>query len=311
MPSLESSFSAETKALFDRLTIQVARGSLGHALLFYGSSFRGLASCLQRLTQMILCQHPERAPCGDCQACRLVLLGQHPDITMIAPEKKRSNIKIESIRALNDVVYTTPQLSARRVVLIQSADRMNQASANALLKLLEEPPGAVYFILQANQLNTLLPTILSRCQLWRVTLQDQNDQSMDHFLQVAADDDPDIAKLIAQLPDMILDLERFLIQKQQGCAIAAKWAAFDLTEVAMLLYWINASMIYQQMGVSQKQVGTLFQVQWPIIPLFILFQQMDSLNQLVKKLNQGISMNALLTIEHFLLGYLEELSHAG
>ena len=296
MSFLESSFSAETKAIFDRLTIQVARGSLGHALLFYGSSFRGLASCIQRLTQMILCQHPEKSPCGDCQACRLVILGEHPDITMIAPEKKRSNIKIESIRALNDVVYTTPQLSARRVVLIQSADKMNQASANALLKLLEEPPGAVYFILQANQLNTLLPTILSRCQLWRITLQDLND--------------PEMAKLIAQLPDMVVDLERFLIQKQQACAIAARWAAFDLTEVAMLLYWINASMIYQHMGVSPKQLGSLFNAQWPIIPLSILFQQMDSLNQLVKKLNQGISMNALLSIEHFMLGYLEELSHA-
>lgn len=300
-----SSLLTEHQALLARLSLQVSRATLGHALFFYGDSFRALNSFLQTVTQMILCHHPKQAPCGDCQSCRLFLLGGHPDITVIAPEKKRSNIKIESIRALIDIAYMTPQLSARRVVLIQSADKMNQASANALLKLLEEPPGEVHFILQANQLNSVLPTILSRCQLWRLPPLHSDELIMDHFLHVAADESLDMAKLITQLPEMVKEITHFLIQKKQGCTIAARWAAFDVMDIAMLLYWINASMIYQQLGISQNQMNSVLKGPWPMVPLPLLFQQMDVLNELVKQLNQGIAINALLTIERFLLGYLE------
>jgi DNA polymerase III delta' subunit len=126
---------------------------------------------------------PDLSACGECQACRWLEAGNHPDFRRVAPEgddeaeegasekviektKKRgaSMIKIDQIRELESFVFVGSHRQGNRVVLITEADAMNQPAANSLLKILEEPPSSVYFILASSKAKSLLPTIRSRCR---------------------------------------------------------------------------------------------------------------------------------------------------
>jgi DNA polymerase-3 subunit delta' len=100
--------------------------------------------------------------CGRCQACRRIEAGLHPDFLQVVPEGR--SIRIAQIRSILDTLAMKPYEAAVRVVLIDDAHKMNPEAANALLKLLEEPPDKTSFILVAPRRNDLLPTVASRCQ---------------------------------------------------------------------------------------------------------------------------------------------------
>lgn len=125
------------------------------------------------------CRNPERPPideivktdgfytmasfaCGQCKPCRKIESGTHPDILHVAPSG--NFIKIAQIRELCNTLMAKPYEAAIRFVVIRNADAMNTEAANALLKVLEEPPDKTHFILTASQPSDLLPTIVSRCQ---------------------------------------------------------------------------------------------------------------------------------------------------
>jgi len=101
-------------------------------------------------------------PCGVCKVCRKIKSGSHPDIILIKPSGQF--IKIEQIRDLRIIITMRPYSAKLRVVIIDDAQTMNPAAANALLKVLEEPPDRTVFILIAKNKRDLLPTITSRCQ---------------------------------------------------------------------------------------------------------------------------------------------------
>lgn len=301
MQNFKDSFSQAERELLANFSTNLMRNTLSHALLFHGLAQGASNQFLLYLSAMLLCHDSENKPCHRCQSCQLVFLGGHPDLTEIKPEKKTSGIKIESIRDLNEPVYLSPQLGFHRVVVIKCAEKMNIAASNALLKLLEEPPDNVYFILQAAHLNTMLPTVLSRCQLWRVATDRTNYLELHNFIDTAPSDDPDLAKIIENLPQFFADLEVVVTQKRQLCAIAAIWVNYDLHALTAMLYWINASLIKIVLG--QPNPVAPLTVLLPHLTLPMLFKQIDKLNNIMRRLNQSIAINALLTIEDFLLGY--------
>jgi len=108
------------------------------------------------------CSSTGEKPCGICNGCRKSADRNHPDIILVEPDGKF--IKIEQIRALQKRLAYKPFEGKAAVCIIDGADKMNPAAANALLKLLEEPPAAAYLILLAENVRQLLPTIISRCQ---------------------------------------------------------------------------------------------------------------------------------------------------
>jgi DNA polymerase-3 subunit delta' len=159
---------------------------LPHAMLLVGPPGVGKTVFSERLAALLLCESisPELMACGKCQACRWLEAGNHPDFRRVAPEgddeaeegatekatekaKKRnaSMIKIDQIRELESFVFVGSHREGNRVVLITEADAMNQPAANSLLKILEEPPSSVYFILVSSKTKSLLPTIRSRCRV--------------------------------------------------------------------------------------------------------------------------------------------------
>lgn len=153
---------------------------LPHAMLLIGREGLGKAIFAENLARMLLCEAPQdNLACGECQSCRWVSGGNHPDFRHVKPDseeegeeggrektKKRGSgiIRIDQIRELESFVFVGSHRMGRRVVLLTDADTMNQAAANSLLKILEEPPVSVYFILTSSKQKFLLPTIRSRCR---------------------------------------------------------------------------------------------------------------------------------------------------
>lgn len=137
---------------------------LPHALLIVGHEMQGALALQDWLVATLLCTQSEHDPCGQCHSCQLLVAGHHPDLLQLQPEGKGQLIKVDAVRELNQFCQATAQQGAAQVAKVVAADRLNLASANALLKTLEEPTAQTYLILQTANPGALLPTIRSRLQ---------------------------------------------------------------------------------------------------------------------------------------------------
>jgi len=106
-------------------------------------------------------------PCGECLACRSVVLGSHPDFFRVETLEGKTQIAIEQVQNLKNSLALNPSWGKRRVVVLLGAEQLNQESGNCLLKTLEEPNGETIFIMVADDFKHILPTIISRCQVVR------------------------------------------------------------------------------------------------------------------------------------------------
>lgn len=166
---------------WNRLVEQADR--LPHALLLAGPQGGGKMDFARALAARLLCETAggTAEACGKCPSCTWFSAGNHPDFRLIEPgsdeldgadddtepttqKKKSEQIRINQIRALDDFLGIGTHRQGARIILIQPAEAMNQPTANALLKMLEEPSSSTLFILITNNKRRLLPTILSRCQ---------------------------------------------------------------------------------------------------------------------------------------------------
>jgi len=139
-------------------------GKLPHAWLITAEAGVGKRTWADHAAHMLVCgQSP--APCGQCRQCQLVAGGSHPDIRAYGPENRSRVIKVSQIRELIGFAMTSPQVSHRKVAIIDRADQLNPSAANALLKTLEEPPEDLVLILLQESGRPILPTIRSRCQV--------------------------------------------------------------------------------------------------------------------------------------------------
>jgi DNA polymerase-3 subunit delta' len=121
-----------------------------------------------QLAQAVNCTGPD-APCGQCNACTRISRGLHADVRVIslegADDESRTLIGIESIRDLHEVAHLKPYEGRCHVFIIEDADRLSAEAANALLKLLEEPPPDVLLLLLTANPDAILPTVASRAQI--------------------------------------------------------------------------------------------------------------------------------------------------
>lgn len=168
------------------------REQLPHAILLHGRQGIGKQEFSLALANSLLCENPDSNgnSCGSCMSCGWIAQGSHPDYRLIEPEdisdtdvesgestsassgkvkRKSRSILIDQVRALSDLVSLTAHRHGRRVVILHPAEALNVNAANALLKILEEPPPATIFILVSHQPQRLLPTIRSRCQQMLMT----------------------------------------------------------------------------------------------------------------------------------------------
>ncbi|MBS1155095.1 MAG: hypothetical protein H6R07_1019 [Proteobacteria bacterium] len=165
------------------LQLMRAPESMAHALLLTGAPGIGKRRFADYLAQYLLCESHDKqtAPCGQCDGCRWYLSGNHPDFRLLAPEEQGESegeeskakrkvplIKVESIRELIEFVNLTAHRRGAKVVLLDPVESMNTSAANAFLKMLEEPPAGVTFILVSHHWRRLLPTVRSRCRVFPI-----------------------------------------------------------------------------------------------------------------------------------------------
>jgi len=136
---------------------------MAHAYLFHGIDGCGMKETALAFVEAVFCNGVEG--CGACPSCRKVAGERHPDLHIVSPDG--SFIKIDQIRDLQKELSYRPFEARIKACIIEDADRMNPAAANAFLKTLEEPPGDALLILLTSHFDGLLPTILSRCQQLR------------------------------------------------------------------------------------------------------------------------------------------------
>ena len=144
----------------------MAERRLSHAHMLIGPEGSERDDAARELAAALLCP-ADAPPCGQCRDCRKVLAGTHPDVIWVGREKRdgdlRRDILVGQIRQMTADAVLAPNEAARKVYVIDQADRMTQQAQNALLKALEDPPGHACFILCAASAEALLPTVRSRC----------------------------------------------------------------------------------------------------------------------------------------------------
>jgi DNA polymerase-3 subunit delta' len=153
------------QSAWQQLCSQVRDQKLPHALLVTGPQGIGKHHFVKSAAQLLLCLSPiNELACGSCKTCKLMAAGSHPDFITLMPEEGSKVIKIDQVRHLTDFVSKTPQQGLHKVVIIGPVESLNNNSANALLKSLEEPAGSTTLLLVSHSPSLLMATIRSRCQ---------------------------------------------------------------------------------------------------------------------------------------------------
>src|SRR6476661_1862410 len=144
------------------LTGAVREGRLHHAFLFCGPRGTGKTSTARILAQMINCEHgPTPEPCGECTQCVAIRDGAHVDVVEI---DAASHGGVDDARDLREKAPTAPMVGREKVYIIDEAQRLSREAFDALLKLFEEPPAGVRFVLATTEPHKMPATIVGRCQ---------------------------------------------------------------------------------------------------------------------------------------------------
>ncbi len=146
----------------ETLKRQVQEGRLSHAYLFTGTRGTGKTSCAKILARAVNCEHPVNGnPCNQCAACRGIESGAVMDVLEL---DAASNNSVDQVRALRDEAVYSPAAVRKRVYIVDEVHMLSNSAFNALLKILEEPPAHLMFILATTELHKVPATIKSRCQ---------------------------------------------------------------------------------------------------------------------------------------------------
>lgn len=196
----------------------IDRGRLPHALIIEGPPGCGRRTLARALAASLLC--PERRDgdaCGVCRHCAQSTAGTHPDLVELPGRREApGGLAVEAVREVAEGAYASPLLGTGKAIILPDAERLRDQSANALLKVLEEPPPATWLLLTASTAASLLGTIRSRSQVFRLTTLAPSDAARlqpgrpaadgppapieDLLAVVAASDFAAVARVVAGLP---------------------------------------------------------------------------------------------------------------
>lgn len=145
-----------------QIEARLSHGAFPHAILIEGPKGSGRRTLAGLIAAAAVCEGHGDLPCGECAACRKVFHGSHPDVTVTGGDGEARSFHIDTVRELREQAYILPNEAKRRVFILCDVQAMTEQAQNALLKVLEEPPSHVVFILTCEQRAQVLETVLSR-----------------------------------------------------------------------------------------------------------------------------------------------------
>lgn len=324
------------KQVITQLCLMQQEDRIPHAMLFCGTDGVGKFLVAEALAAAILCHAPvHNQACGHCKACRALAAGTHPDFFQIQPEsetKAAPAIRIEAVRKLQEEIARIPLLSERRVVIMQEADKMNEAAANCLLKTIEEPSGQIVFILLTSRPSALLDTIISRCMRVEFGILQPEElvvilhqQGIEEPLagKLASIADGSVSKALAMQDEELLNLQTQAFDLASAAGTLGMEQLLQLAKEMSnhsrekLIQWLGfLAMIYRDLLMLYSGSGLPLYNQSDIDRLSSLLnkyhqQELLQLLQLVQDYQKrlGSNVNTQLCLEGFLIrinNYLEE-----
>jgi DNA polymerase-3 subunit gamma/tau len=191
------------RALTTTLKNAIANQKLAHAYLFCGPRGVGKTTCARIFAKTINCLHPKEdgEACNECESCQAFNEQRSYNIHEL---DAASNNSVEDIRSLIEQVRIPPQIGKYKVYIIDEVHMLSQAAFNAFLKTLEEPPHHAIFILATTEKHKILPTILSRCQIYdfnRISVSDMVEHLESVALKEHVEVEPEALNVIAQKAD--------------------------------------------------------------------------------------------------------------
>lgn len=230
-------------AVTQTLKTQLMTGKMSHAYLFTGSRGTGKTSCAKILAKAVNCENPDNGnPCNRCAACRSIDDGTCMDVLEI---DAASNNGVDNIRDLRDDAIYTPSQVKKRVYIIDEVHMLSLSAFNALLKIIEEPPEHLLFILATTELHKVPATILSRCQRFsfrRISQEDIAARLQYVAYQENIDLDESAARVIARLADGGM---------RDGLSLLDQCASATVGE-------LNAEAVYTCLGIAgERRCGEL------------------------------------------------------
>ena len=225
-------------AVTQTLKTQLMKDQLSHAYLFTGSRGTGKTSCAKILAKAVNCLHPvDGNPCNVCEACRSIDSGACMDVLEI---DAASNNGVDNVRDLRDDAVYLPSQVKKRVYIIDEVHMLSISAFNALLKIIEEPPEHLLFILATTELHKVPATILSRCQRFSFRRISQEDIAA-RLQYVAYQENIDLndaaARVLARMADGGL---------RDGLSLLDQCASATAGE-------LNAERVYQCLGIAGEQ----------------------------------------------------------
>lgn len=312
------------EALWQSWQQLLIQGRLHHAILLLAPKGTGREVLGRQLAQTVLCHNCESEPCGVCHSCKLFAAGTHPDFHLIQPEQEGKQIGVDAVRQCNRWAMETSQLAGQRVIMIDCADSMGEAGSNAILKTLEEPPSGCQFILTAQSLDSLLPTIVSRCNKWRMEIPDEQFVKLWVEKQLMQTIKIESVRLNACAPlatqqfiEQGMDIRHnnlneafvaFLQPPHTGiydvvslCTsegiVSMKWLSYFLVDCIKFQQGVTGYLTHSE---SIDKIQSVAQA----VPSTILIQQVRKINELHRKLERHSGLNIELLIVEWLTGFI-------
>ena len=213
-----------------RRRLEAAVGRLSHAYIISGPVKETTYALAEILAQAYVCASEGNSPCGTCSNCRKAKGNIHPDIIRVSLLEDKRNILVDQVRQLRAEAYIRPNEADRKVFIIEDAQTMNDNAQNALLKVLEDGPQYLSFLLLTENDQQLLPTIRSRCEILSLST---------HSNEEVFEADEDLKKTAAELARLLLDgEERTLVEFTTALEVKkieknSLLPLFDLVEIAL------------------------------------------------------------------------------
>ena len=278
---------AETSAL-EQIRQQLGdaflRGRAPHAILLEGGETDALAAWISAAA---VCTNAQKRPCGECAGCKKAFGGIHPDIHTASGSGAARSFHVEEIRFIRSDVYKRPNEALRKVYILRGAQDMSREAQNALLKILEEPPQDLLFILTCDNVNALLPTVRSRTQFFSLP---QEKPAFDAELAERAE------QLISQIASALVAPKEWELVSLSAPLIADKVLFRAVLEKLSLL--LRDVCVFRACGTPAKQLQAAVETLGGALTLERLLN-LSALTEETRQKSQQNANHALLVTTFF------------